>query len=263
MFRKSSTIQSTGRKQKSKTHRRHETRLQMESLETRDMMSWSSIPNTLTVKSFVDVSFVSNARSGADTVRNNEIDVMNFTAPRSGTYTIEAGKNGSRIDTMAGVFNQSGQLLAGNDDAAGNTTDSRFTVYLQGGTRYALAVTNYTGTSNGGYKWSITGPPLSVFHENNIGNGIKSWGSAALHGNSLDVTLVSSNFSNWSTHNHRIDVYLLNSNNQPIHRGSWSLTARTGGSIIAGLPSSNTRTHTFDVSGFDLKSLRNIRIVVS
>lgn len=250
--------------QRHSVHRRPKTCLQLEGLEKREMLSWSSVPSTFGWPSSTNVSFISNARSGTATISNNEVDVYNFVAPRSGTYTFTAGKSGSQIDTVAGLFQWSGTRIAGNDDDPnGGTTDSRFTAYVNGGTRYAFAVTNYTGTSNGGYKWSITGPPLYVSLYHNAGNGITSYADASLSGNSLSVFLWGANQSNWYYYDHRVDVYLLDGNNNPIHSGSWSLTFRTGGKFVPGLPSSDTMSQTFDVSGFDLRNLRNMRIVVS
>src|SRR5262249_6527894 len=132
----------------------------------------------------------------------------------------------SQIDTIAGLFTWNGRRVAGNDDSGG-TTDSSFTAYLTGGTRYAFAITNYTGHSNGGYRWSITGPPLRVNLNNNAGSGITSYGDASLVGNTLSVYLSGLNSSNTYYYDHRIDVYLLDGNNRPIHTGSWWMTFRT------------------------------------
>ena len=243
-------------------HRRPKTHLRLELLETRELMSWSSVPSTLGWPSSANVSFNSNAQAGTATISSNEIDVYAFVAPRTGTYTFNAGKSGSQIDTVAGLFTWAGNRVAGNDDSNG-TTDSRFTAVLTGGTKYAFAITNFTGHSNGGYKWSITGPPLRVNLNNNAGNGITSYGDASLSGNSLTVFLSGINNSNWNTYDHRVDVYLLDGSNKPIHTGSWSLTFRTGGKFVPGIRSANTMTQTFDVSGFDLRNLRNMRIVVA
>jgi hypothetical protein len=235
----------------------------LESLEDRQLLSWSSIPSTFGWPASANVSFNSNGRSGTGAITHNEVNVYNFVAPRSGTYTFSAGMYGSRIDTVAALYQWNGRLLAGNDDANSNTTDSLFTAYLSGGTRYAFAVTNYTGSSTGGYRWSITGPPLSASVSNNAGDGITSFGSATLKGNSLTVYLAGDNASNWYTYTHRIDVYLVDGNNNPIHSGSWYLTFQTGGTLVPGIPSSDNMTQTWDLSGFDLRGLRNIEIYVS
>jgi hypothetical protein len=232
----------------------------LESLEEREVLSWITVPNTFGWPSSTNVSFNSNGRSGAASISNNEVDVYNFVAPRSGTYTFTAGKNGSQIDTVAGLFRWDGSRINGNDDANPNTRDSSFTAYLTGGVRYAFAVTNYIGSSNGGYRWSISGPPLYVALNNNAGDGITTFASASLRGNSLNVYLAGSNNSNWYYYDHRVDVSLLDGNNNPI--GSWWGTLRTGGHFVVDLPLNDTLDQTFDVSGLDLRNLRNIRIEV-
>jgi hypothetical protein len=257
MFLSKITKIFAGRSQVPSRPQRPTVRPQLESLEARDLLSWSSVPSTLGWPSSVNVGFNSNARSGTATISQNEVDVYRFVAPRSGTYTFTAGKRGSQIDTLAGLFQWNGKRVAGNDNSNG-TKDSSFTAYLTGGTRYAFAITNHTGGSNGGYKWSITGPPLFVNLNNNAGNGITTYASASLRGNSLDVYLSGLNRSNWSTYTHRVDVYLVDRNDLPIHTGSWWLTFRTGGTFVPGIPSSDSMSRTFDVSGFDLRNLRNI-----
>jgi hypothetical protein len=235
----------------------------LEGLETRELMSWATVPNQLFWTSPTNVSIVSNARSGTATISNNEVDAYVFVAPRSGTYTFTAGKDGSRIDTVAGLFRWSGARVAGNDDANSTTTDSSFTANLDAGARYGFAVTNYAGTSNGAYRWSIVGPALRVSLDHNAGYGISTHAEAALVGNSLSVSLSGVNRSDSYTYTHRVDVYLLDGNSRPIHTGSWYLTFRTGGRYVTGLPPSRTMSQTFDVSAFDLRNLRDMKIVVS
>jgi hypothetical protein len=245
----------------STTRRRPKRRVEVEPLETRQLLSWNSVPSTLGWPSSVNVNFNSNANSGT-AINRNEVDVYAFVAPRSGTYTFKAGQYGSQIDTIEGLYTWSGHLIAGNNNSGGAAASS-FTAYVTGGTRYAFAITNHTGTSNGGYQWSITGPSIFVAAANNAGNGITSYGSASLNGNTLTVYLAGLNRSNFYYYDHRADVYLLDGNNQPIHTGSWSVTFRTGGTFVPGLPSSKTQTATFDVSGFDLRNLRTMQIDVT
>lgn len=247
---------------KSTPPKRKPTQLGIEKLEAREVFSWSAVPATFSWPSSTNVSFNSNGRSGTATISNNEVDVYNFVAPRSGTYTFNAGKNGSRVDTVAGVFNFSGQRLAGNDDAGG-TTDSKFTAYLTAGTRYAFAITNYTGTSTGGYKWSIDGPPLSVSTVS-VGSvsTVSTSAFASVRGNTLSVTMYGFNSTNFTSYNHRVDVYLLDANGRAIHSGSWNFSNRTVGTLVPGASTFN-RTENFDLSGFDLRNLRNMRVTVS
>ncbi len=187
--------------------------------------------------------------------------MYSFVAPRTGTYTFNAGKYGSQVDTVAGLFNWSGRRIAGNDDYKG--TDSRFTAYLTAGTKYGFAVTNYTGTSTGGYKWSITGPPLSVDLDHDAGDGISSYGYAQLTGNSLYIYLSGTNNSNYYLYTHQVDVYLLDANGNSITDTPWSVWLETGGRFVPTRPSSDINMATYDLSGWDLREVVYIQIVVS
>jgi hypothetical protein len=235
--------------------------LRLEHLEERTVLSWTAVPSTFQWPASTDVSFVSNANAGAGTITNNEVDMYNFVAPRTGTYTVNAGKLFSQVDTVAGLFQMDGNRVAGNDDF--NGTDSQFTAYLVAGTRYALAVTNYTGTSTGGYKWSIQGPPLSVEANYHYNSDIRTWGRGSLTGNTLQVEMQSFNYTNWNIYDHRVSVYLLDQSGSPIHTGSWSLTKRTYGLFVPGGPGVRMDSYSWDLSGWDLRNVASMRIVVS
>jgi Bacterial pre-peptidase C-terminal domain len=60
------------------------------------------------------------------------------------------------------VYNFNGQRIAYNDDIATNNSDSQVTVALTGGQTYFVGISNYTGTPNGAYSWSIAGPGGAV-----------------------------------------------------------------------------------------------------
>src|SRR5262245_37747177 len=111
-----------------KAPRRKRADLNLERLETKQLLSWSSVPATFGWPSSYDAGFVSNGRAGYNTIVGSEVDVYRFVAPRSGNYTFKAARNGSNIDTIAGLYNWAGNRLGGNDDANG-TTDSQFTTY--------------------------------------------------------------------------------------------------------------------------------------
>jgi hypothetical protein len=248
----------TRRPAERKAPRRRKADLNLERLETKQLLSWSSVPATFGWPSSYDAGFVSNGRSGNNSIVASEVDVYRFVAPRSGNYTFKAARDGSNIDTIAGLYNWAGDRLDGNDDSKG-TTDSQFTTYLTGGVQYAYAVTNYQGHANGPYRWSIEGPPLSLSLIRTPSSGISSLGIAQLYGNNLFVSMRGDNNTFFTGHSHRIDVYLLNSNNTPIHTGSWSVSTTTVGRLIP--HSYNDRT--WDLSNMDLRSLRNMRIVVT
>jgi hypothetical protein len=232
----------------------------VESLEGRQLLSWTTVPSKFSWPSSVGVSFNSNARAGTATISQNEVDVYNFVAPRSGTFTFNAGKFGSQIDTIAGLFKFNGARIVGNDDSNG-TRDSSFTASLIGGTKYAFAITNYTGHSNGGYRWSISGPPMFNNLNHNAGSGITSYASASLSGNSLSIFLSGLNSSNFKSYTHKVSVSFVNASNRPI-TGAWELSFGTVGKLRPG-KSADTMTRVFDVSGFDLRAARDIRLVLS
>src|SRR4051812_21083131 len=84
----------------------------LESLEERECLSWTAVPATYYWPSSTTLSFTSNERHGTTTISNNEVDRYNFVAPRSGTYPFTAGKNGSRVDTLMGLFKFNGSRVA-------------------------------------------------------------------------------------------------------------------------------------------------------
>jgi len=235
--------------------------LQVENLEERLCMSWTAVPSKTSWSTSTDVGFNSNARSGTATNSKGEVDVFRFVAPRTGTYTFTAAKNGSQIDTVAGVFNWSGNRLAGNDDANSNTTDSAFTAKLTKGTKYGFAITNYSGSSTGGYKWSITGPTLSDYAYDNAGDGIETAGIATLSGNTLAVSMTGYNNSNWYYYTHRVDIYLRDANNRVI--ASYWMSVETGGKLDFSRDSLVNHSMNFNVSGLDLRNLASVDIVAS
>jgi hypothetical protein len=234
--------------------------LRMEQLESRAMLSWTSVPVTLGWPSTTNVSFNSNANSGTAVISNNEVDVYSFVAPRTGTYTFDAAKSGSQVDTIAGLFKWNGDRIAGNDDSGG-TTNSQFTAALTKGTKYAYAITNYTGRSTGGYRWSITGPSLYISENLNKG-GVVTFGSGKLSGNNLNLYVSGMNSSNFSKNTHKVEVFLLGADNKPIHSGAFMVSVKTGGTFVSG-KGSDTHSFNFDLSSWDLRKVTNIRIQIS
>lgn len=238
-------------------------RLAVESLEHRDLMTWGSVPATISWPSSVNVGEVNpNGRQGQDRITNGEVDVYGFVAQRSGLYTFTAGQNGSQIDTIAGVFSWNGNRLAGNDDF-GASNDSKIEINLVAGTRYAFAITNYSGSAVGSYKWSMKAPPLVVSHSIGSINDINTFGRATLEGKRLELLLTGNNRTSFSTHVHKVEVYLLDANNQAIHTGNWNLSFKSGGRYVPGLPVRKDLSQTFDLSSWNLSQVRTVRIVLS
>jgi hypothetical protein len=259
----------TRRPAERKAPRRKKADLNLERLETKQLLSWTSVPDTFGWPSSYDASFVSNGRSGYNSIVASEVDVYRFVAPRSGNYTFKAERGGAErdgydIDTIAGVYTWSGNRLGGNDDDRLNgTTDSQFTTYLTGGVQYAYAITNHQGHANGPYRWEIDGPPLELHLVTHPSSGFISDGYASLKGNTLYAAISGENNTFFTSHIHRIDVYLVNSNNRPIHTGSWSVSTKTYGRILGSFYSLSGKGQYWDVSNMDLRSLRNIQIVVT
>jgi hypothetical protein len=178
-----------------KAPRRKRADLNLERLETKQLLSWTTVPATFGWPSSYEAGFTSNGRTGYNSIVANEVDVYRFVAPRSGNYTFKAEADHSDIDTIAGVYTWAWNRLGGNDDHPTllSLTDSEFTTYLTGGVQYAYAVTNYQGHANGPYRWEIDGPPLDLRLLAHPSSGITSDGSASLHGNTLMVSIYGDN----------------------------------------------------------------------
>ena len=139
-------------------------RPQVELLEERCVLSWTSVPPariTLPIPAVRLQSAVfdpQNNASGFDAIINKEVDYFRFFAPMSGVYRIAAQTPASDMDTVAAVFRRNGTRLAFNDDVATDNSDSEFMVSLTAGQKYFLGVTNYRGKPAGSYYWLIDGP---------------------------------------------------------------------------------------------------------
>jgi hypothetical protein len=96
--------------------------------------------------------------TGTDSIVKSQVDYRTFIAPVSGTYTFEATTPlaESGLDTVVGVFNAAGQLVASNNNISAFDTDSRTTATLTAGDRYYFGVTNLTGSIGGKYAWKVT-----------------------------------------------------------------------------------------------------------
>src|SRR5262249_4861045 len=109
---------------------------QIEPLEGRLVLSWSSVPPaTIAVPPAGAVAISLNDLNDAGETPSNpggEVDFFRFTATSTGGYRFEALTPSSNLDTVIGIYDAAGRRLGYNDDIAypGNT-DSRSTVSLQ------------------------------------------------------------------------------------------------------------------------------------
>jgi hypothetical protein len=140
---------------------RARTRLSCQSLEDRTVPSWAVTPPSAIVPPAASKISLTNTKTvvtGTDAIVKSQVDYRTFVAPVSGTYTFEATTPlaESALDTVVGVFNAAGVLLASNNDISGLDTDSRTTATLAAGDRYYFGVTNLTGSIDGKYAWKVT-----------------------------------------------------------------------------------------------------------
>ena len=149
--------------------RAHRARLNLETLEVRLNPSWSSAPALVSIPSAPVALTLNNqqvvARNAAVTA--GEVDYYSFTPAWSASYTLQASKNASRIDTIMGLYDATGSRVAWNDDISDANTNSQVSANLVAGQKYFLAVTNYTGTANGNYNLGVKATLTDDAKENN------------------------------------------------------------------------------------------------
>ena len=153
----------------SRSSRPNPTRLNLESLEVRLNPSWTSAPALISVPSAPVALTLNNQQvvSGSAAVTAGEVDYYSFTPAWSANYTLQASKNASQIDTILGLYNASGSQVAWNDDISNSNTNSQVSASLVAGQKYFLAITNYTGTSNGKYTLGVKAALTDDAKENN------------------------------------------------------------------------------------------------
>lgn len=132
----------------------------IEPLEPRWNPSWGSIPpgwvSPPTSALAVTLNWANDAY-GSAAITNNEVDYYSFTPKTTGSYRLAASSDA--VDTVLAVYNSTGSRVAYNDDVVPDyDSNSQRFVTLYAGTQYYLGITNYSGTSGGGYTWAIDGP---------------------------------------------------------------------------------------------------------
>jgi hypothetical protein len=169
------------------TRKARRTRLMVDHLEERTVMSWTVPPSLIPIPSNALPVTLNGANdaSGNAAITAGEVDFYVFVAPSSDSYVLAARTPTSNLDPVLGLFNGAGQRLAYNDDSGG-TQDSQLNAHLSAGQRYYIAITNYTGSPTGGYTWSINGPNDDTFENNDTFATARSLGSLA--GSKADYT---------------------------------------------------------------------------
>src|SRR5262245_12331837 len=179
---------TTGRKagRTARPPSRWRVQLRSEALEDRTVPSWAGTPPDLITPptNAVPVTLDNQGdATGGGVVENYEENYYSFVAHATGTYQFTASRTAnSLIDTVLGVFDAAGRLLASNDDITpGTNQNSRVSLTLQAGARYYFGITNYSGAEAGGYTWGVDGPARAgggddAFEENDSMNGAANLG---------------------------------------------------------------------------------------
>lgn len=142
----------------------------LEILEDRLTPSWFGAPPEFIAppSNAVRVSLNANGdATGTASITQNEEDFYTFVAPTTGLYRLAVTTPSSNLDPVLGVFDSAGQLLEFNDDVAFPNTDSQLFVTLEAGARYYFGVTNFTGSVQGSYRWTVDGERGDDVFENN------------------------------------------------------------------------------------------------
>lgn len=239
-----------------------------EQLETREVPSWGAIPPaTLSMAPQDDHWTITGLdRRGnyddVDSITHNEANYYTFTALRTGTYVFRAAEAGSRVDTVAALYDANGNRLAFNDDWDGR--NSRFVHPLVAGQTYTFGVTNFNGTANGQYRVDIRAPAIMSGDHSSPNGWHRTSGSAQLDTSSMRLSLrLYGATEAWvGTAWHSIHVQILDVNGQPIHTGEWERGFRTTGSRIPGYPTRHTGTWDVDLSGWDLSRASSVHVRV-
>jgi hypothetical protein len=94
--------------------------------------------------------------TGPGSIDNNEIDWYAFVAPHTGIYSISSRTPASNLDTVLGLYDATGTLVASNDDIDGAANrDSSVLVFLNQGSSYQFGVSNFSTLTSGAYTWHV------------------------------------------------------------------------------------------------------------
>jgi hypothetical protein len=139
----------------------------VEALEERTLLSWGATPPVvLRAPTNVTPAVLDsdNTAEGSAQISQAEVDYYSFVAPVSGSYLIAADASDTALNTVLGIYRQTGRRLrrVGFNNDSNGTTNSELDINLQAGKRYIFGVTNLTGTQGGGYDWVVLGPEGQV-----------------------------------------------------------------------------------------------------
>jgi hypothetical protein len=238
----------------------------LEVLEDRRLLSWGSVPPSLVnlhaaTDYHYNINYFNTTGGYNQTdiiVRSNEVDYRTFTAQRTGQYTFDAKAiAGSRIDTVAALYDTNGHRLTYNDDYGGSL-NSHFTYNLTSGRNYVFGITNYTGSPIGAYQAIITPPSISNLGSAS-GSGWIAVGDARLTGANLHLDLSASNSTLFSTRTDRVYVQVLDLSGRQLFQSIWSESVTTYGQFVPG-PSSVSRGWDINLSAFDLGHASSLRV---
>lgn len=239
----------------------------LETLEDRQLLSWASVPPAVVnlnapSDTRFNISFgTAGGYSQANTITTNEVDYRKFVAQRTGVHTFEAQATaGSRIDTVAGLFDTAGRRLASNDDFGGSN-NSKFTLSLVAGRTYQFGITNFNGSPNGGYRAIITPPSVAVSAFKS-GSGFRSTGTATLSGSNLRLKLDATNTTTFGRHTHFIQVQILGLNGTVLFSNVFRKTVDTAGTLVPGTPTSTSKTWDISLASFNLAGASSLRVTV-
>lgn len=124
------------------------TRLQVEALEDRCLLSWGSIPPA-TIPLPVGAVAVALGTQGDAAITADEVDYYRFEAPVFSSFTISAATPSGSRQTVLGLYDAGGLLVASSVGSG-----SQVSRLLTAGTYY-FGITNLEGTPGGGYTWAI------------------------------------------------------------------------------------------------------------
>jgi hypothetical protein len=240
--------------------KRREARPTAESLEGRQLMSWSpnAIPGHLSLAGETTVlNFTSNALNGTGAIQSStDVRYTSFVAPRSGSYTFEMTAQTPGMRPIFGIYNSSGNFLAGS---YATNTNATWSVYLTQGERTFFEKTNETNSAIGSYTWSVQGPS---YYTGNASDG-QTTGEAHLVGNTLTLHMISATSPNaYTTYTHNIAVGFYDKNGHVLTTTNIvSPAVLTSGKYSPGHPTSiSDRYWTYDVSNLNLTNLDHITV---
>jgi hypothetical protein len=123
--------------------------------------SWGPVPPSpvaIPTTNVTTVDLSAGIFQGFASISSTEEDWYTFVAPKSGVHVIWTSTANNVPDTVLGVYNSAGTLLASNDDFAAPDRDSQVQVSLTKDVQYYFGITNYINTAGGDYEYLLRAP---------------------------------------------------------------------------------------------------------